>query len=150
MLGSLPGVSKLCTSVVFRVWMDNQRLVAHLHEAVLDLLSIVTVSMELSKACSQPSASGELEKPKRRSHEWVGGVGTCYFSTATGEWRKRDAAHHPTRVSLHGMCCGPTDSALHACPLGIPKIREQRWLSAGPSITNDQTLSFGTFSPAMI
>lgn len=88
MLGSLPGVSKLCTSVVFRVWMDNQRLVAHLHEAVLDLLSIITVSMELSKACSQPSASGELEKPKRRSHEWVGGVGTCYFSTATGEWRK--------------------------------------------------------------
>lgn len=39
--------------------------------------------------------------------------------------RKRDAARHPTRVSLHGMCCGPTNSALHACPLGIPKMREQ-------------------------
>lgn len=64
--------------------MANQSLEARLYGAVLDLISIITVSMELSKACSQPSASGELEKPKHRSRMWVGGVGACYFSTATG------------------------------------------------------------------
>lgn len=70
--------------------MDGQSEVGGRLEdgAVLDLISIITVSMELSKTCLEPSASGELEKPKHCSRVWVGGVGTCYFSTATSEWRK--------------------------------------------------------------
>lgn len=102
------------------------------------LVVILTPSVELSEAASQPSALRELEKPNHRSCMCAGGVGACHFCTATGERREWDSACQtaPTApaplvsVQLPGLCHSPSASlsdgaamALHCAFNQMAKLR---------------------------
>lgn len=97
------------------------------------LVVILTPSMELSEAASQPSASGELGKPNPHSCVWAGRVGACHFCTAAGErWERDSACRRALRApallvspQLPGLCRSPSAILWDGTAVAVHRIFHQ-------------------------